>query len=118
MDDGRRVIYKAPLSDAEVSAYKRHPETFFGKLERVVGNGIASTLDMYAFIYESHRETPRERILAQLANAPNLEALKLWSDEDLRYELAERTVIGMIHKNPPKDVELRPRPSPEHGPTE
>lgn len=101
--DGRRVIYKAPLSDAEVGAYKRHPETFFGKVERV-GKQLTSTLDLYAFIYESYKNAPREKILEWFAKSHDIDALSKLPIEELRYTYAERTVIGAIHKNPPKDV--------------
>ena len=104
--DGRRVIYKAPLSDAEVSAYRRHPETFFGKVEHV-GKQLTSTLDLYAFIFESYKNTPREKILEWFANSRDFEELAKLSVEELRYAYAERTVIGVIHKNPPKDVRFR-----------
>ena len=104
--EGRRVIYRAPLSDAEVSAYKRHPETFFGRIEHV-GKQLTSTLDLYAFIYESYKNTPREKILEWFAKSPDIEALAKLPIEDLRYAYAERTVIGFIHKNPPKDVRFR-----------
>jgi hypothetical protein len=104
--DGRRVIYTAPLSDAELSAYKRHPETFFGKVEHV-GKQLTSTLDLYAFIYESCKNTPREKILEWFAKSPDIEALAKLPIEELRYSYAERTVIGAIHKNPPKDVRFR-----------
>jgi SEC-C motif len=106
--DGRRVIYNAPLTDAELSAYKRHPETFFGKIADV-GKQLTSTLDLYAFIYESYKNTPREKILEWLAKSPELEALAKLPNEELRYAYVERTVIGVIHKNPPKDVRFRAR---------
>src|SRR5262249_20135814 len=30
LDDGRSIIMTAPMSDAEISAYNAHPDTFFG----------------------------------------------------------------------------------------
>jgi hypothetical protein len=110
-DDGRRVIYTSPLSDAELRAYKSHPETFFGKIERV-GGQLKSTLDLYSFIYESYQKTPRAKILEWLAKSPDISELEALSDEDLRFVFAERTVIGMIQANPPKDVRFGNEPRP------
>jgi len=101
--DGRRVIYNAPLSDAELSAYKRHPETFFGKVDNVEKQ-LTSTSDLYAFIYESYKNTPREKILEWLAKSPDIETLAKLPIDELRYAYVERTVIGAIHNNPPKDI--------------
>jgi hypothetical protein len=106
--DGQRVTYTAPLTDAEMSAYRQHPETFFGKVEKV-GKTLRSTLDLFAHIYESYRQTPRKRILEWVAKAPNIEELNELSDEELRLAFAEMTVVSMIQHNPPKDVRLGTR---------
>jgi hypothetical protein len=102
-DDGRRAIHSAPLTDAELAAYKQHPETFFGKVQEV-GKEVTSTLDMYEFIHESYKNVPREKILEWFAKSPDVKELEQLPIEELRFAYTERTVIGMIHKNPPKDV--------------
>lgn len=104
-EDGRTPIYTAILSDAEVAAYKRHPETFFGRLEHV-GKRSASTMDLYESFYEASKNASREKMLEWLARWPDLSELEKLPTEELRFVHAERMTIGVIHKNPPNDVEF------------
>jgi hypothetical protein len=97
MDDGRNIIVTADLSDAELAAYRAHPETFFGEY-RKVGKNTNDPLELFEFIYESYKKTPREKILEWMAKAPDIELLKLLPDEDLRMAFAERNVLSMMQR--------------------
>jgi hypothetical protein len=62
LDGGRNVIATAPMTDAELSAYTSHPETFFG-VPRPVGGTVNTPLELFEWLHENYRNTPREKLL-------------------------------------------------------
>lgn len=96
-DDGRGLIYTADLSDAEMRAYKAHPETFFGRVEHVGGN-IEEPIDMFEWMLKSYKDTPREKILDWMKNAPDIENLKKLPDDELPLVYVERCVYSVMNK--------------------
>lgn len=52
LDDGRRIIAKYPLSDAEMAAYRRHPDTFFGVIQEV-GKQANDPIALYDFFFST-----------------------------------------------------------------
>ena len=97
MEDGTSAIYKGPLSDAEIRAYRAHPETFFGQVQKV-GKNITDPIEMFEWMYGTYRVTPREKILEWMSKAPDLHGLVKLSDEDLRLVYVERCVSSMMQK--------------------
>lgn len=94
-DDGQDCILAAELSDAEIAAYRSHPETFFGRVVPVSRNA-EDPIDLYEFFFNSYRETPREKLLEFLDGAPDIEELKKLPDDELLYVYAERLTRGAI----------------------
>jgi hypothetical protein len=88
-DNGRSHVIIVALSDAELAAYRAHPETFFGRVLPVSKN-IEDPLDLYAFFINANKETPREKLLDFLSDASDIERLIKLTDKELRYEYAER----------------------------
>jgi hypothetical protein len=74
LDNGQSVIASTPLTEAELAAYKRHPDTFFGVDHKASGS-LKTPLDMFDFFMDGYRETPRQRLLELMANAPDHEQL-------------------------------------------
>jgi hypothetical protein len=95
LDDGRSIIMTAPMSEGEISAYKAHPETFFGVV-RPVGKRLDSPLELFEWLYESYRKTPRERILEFVAQWPDAGELAKLSDEELLLAYVERMVNATV----------------------
>jgi len=88
-EDGHSAIYKKPLSDEELAAWRRHPDTFFG----VVGQRSASAetpLQVYDFLYESFKRESKERLLEVMAGAPDYERLAELPQAQLASLHAER----------------------------
>ena len=83
--------FQASLTDAEMAAYGRHPDTFFGVVQPV-SKQISDPLGLFDFFHTSYRETPRERLLEFLAGAPDIEELKKPSQPELAKTMAERYV--------------------------
>jgi hypothetical protein len=88
-DNGKGHIMTAELSDAEMAAYRSHPETFFGRVIKVSKN-TEDPMDLYTFFIESYKETSREKLLEFMGGAPDIEELKKLSEDELRYTYAER----------------------------
>jgi len=96
-DNGVSVIASTPLTEAELGAYKRHPDTFFGVHHKVSGSA-KTPLDMFYFFLDGYRETPRERLLEFMAAAPDYEELSRLSREDLLEVYAERCASSVTQQ--------------------
>jgi hypothetical protein len=94
-EDGRSAIYTWPLTDEEMSAWRTHPDTFFG----VVGQRntkVKDPLDLYDFFFDAYRLTPRERLLELLAGAPDIEVLRSLNQPELASVYAERCTLAAV----------------------
>ncbi|MCZ6873957.1 MAG: hypothetical protein O7G88_10570 [bacterium] len=90
----------AELSDAEVAAYRSHPETFFDRVVPVSTN-TEDPMDLYEFFQNGYRETPRGKLLEFMSDAPDIEELKKLPDNELLFAYAERlTHAAMRNRNP------------------
>jgi hypothetical protein len=105
-EGGKHVIYKAPLSDAELIAYKQHPETFFGQIERV-GGKANTAMELFEFFYNSYKETPRDRLLELFATAPDIAALRELPTEELRLQCMERYTLWAVGNREVPDLKRR-----------
>ena len=94
LEDGRRLMVTAPLSDDELAVYKRSPETFFGELKHV-GKGIKEPLEAYDFIFGTYSKTPRETLLGFMTEWPDFDVLTSLEQPELakRYAAAIATQI-------------------------
>jgi SEC-C motif len=92
-EDGQSGIIPCPLSDEELAAWRRHPNTFFG----VVGQRKASAnslLEIYDFFHESFKQETKERLLEVMKTAPDLERLAKLDQPALASIHAERMAIA------------------------
>ena len=60
--DGRHFIAMTPMTDNELAAWKRHPETFFGEIRHIGGN-VDNWLELAKFMYQTYQHTAREKLL-------------------------------------------------------
>jgi len=95
--DGKQVINTVPLTDDELAAYRRHPDTFFG-VYRPETKRVESSLDLFDLLHENYRNTPRSKLLEFLHDQPNFEALKDESQEELALIYCERLVYSETGK--------------------
>ena len=94
-DDGSSAIYTWPLSQKEMAAWRRHPDTFFGVLGQRTTKAD-SPLELYDFFHNAYRQTPRERLLELLASAPDIDGLRQLDQNALASIYAERCVNGVL----------------------
>ncbi len=98
-NDGRGIIFRAPLSDSELAAWKRHPETFFGEISR--DRRSETVLDLYDFFMETYTKTPKARLLEFLAGAPDIDQLAELDQADLASVYCERLAANAYSRAGP-----------------
>jgi len=94
-DDGKAYIYTWPLSDAEMAAWRKHPDTFFGEV-RQRSTKAKDPLELYDFFHNSYRQTPRERLLEFMAGATDIASLRQLDQPTLASIYAERCVNAVM----------------------
>jgi hypothetical protein len=91
LENGTRCTYTCPVTEEEVMAYETNKDTFFG-VTRNQGSQTNDPLEFYDFIYNSYRETPRDKLLDFLKDYPNHDELKKMTTEELRVMFCENCV--------------------------
>ncbi len=94
-EDGRSGIRKVSLSDAELAAWKRHPDTFFGVLGQR-STRADTPLKLYDFFHESFKRISKSDLLKAMAGAPDMEALAQLDQPKLASIHAERLTNGAV----------------------
>ncbi|WP_160111738.1 hypothetical protein [Paraburkholderia piptadeniae] len=59
LHDGQQVIVSVPLSAAELQAYRRHPATFFERIEPSAGQTIETPFKTFMWLLEAHKNATR-----------------------------------------------------------
>jgi hypothetical protein len=86
---GEHVTAVCPISDAELAAYRRYPDTFFGEV-RERSRHVKSLVDLCHFFYETYKNTPRDKLLEWMSGAPDIERLRTLPQDDLAIIICER----------------------------
>lgn len=94
--DGTQAITFVPMSDSEIQAWKRYPETFFGVM-RDPQKGISNALELYDFFLRSYRESSKETLLEQISQGHDVSAIKDLTQEEIAKFWAERTTEAAAH---------------------
>jgi hypothetical protein len=92
-DEDKSGIYKFPLSQGELDAYKRHPDTFFG-VPSQRKTEAKTLLDLYDFLFESYRHTAKERLLELMEGWPNTAHLATLEQAELASLYAEGIALS------------------------
>ena len=87
--DGVSMIVRTPMTESEIAAWKRHPDTFFGEL-RPLPEKATNWLELAQSFLKSYKSTPREKLLEWMKDAADIEYLKTLSQEDLAILWCER----------------------------
>lgn len=89
-------ILKRPISEDELTDYKKHPEAFFGVIQDP-GKRINDPYELYERMVSIHMSFTKDDILNQIENMCDSNELKQLSHEDLVLEYCER-LVGQIIK--------------------
>jgi SEC-C motif len=99
-EDGRRSISTVPLTDVELDAFKQHPATFFGTIDRNAGRPPMKTaMDWFGFLWESYKATPKERLLQFMAAAPDIADLAQLNQFDLATTYSVRMAETLMRRD-------------------
>jgi hypothetical protein len=96
-EDGTSQIVTRQASEEEYRAYKLHPDTFFGAIRKAPRN-LKSPYELFEWLVEAHIRTPRDTILKHLDGSPDIDQLRMLSDEDLVLTYCERLVANINAK--------------------
>lgn len=91
--EGERILVTSPMTDAEIVAWKRHPDTFFGEVRHVGGNA-ENWLELCEFLYETYQNTSREVLLEWMKEASDIEEMKKQSQKDLAIKYCEGIALA------------------------
>lgn len=98
VDGMQNMTMRTPMTDLEIAAWKRHPETFFGEV-RPLPSKAQNWLELALFFYETYKSTPREKLLEWMASSDDIEYLKTLSQADLAILYCERQAFGAARKD-------------------
>jgi hypothetical protein len=93
--NGRSNILSMVLTDAELAAYRKYPETFFG-VYMPVSKQISNPLELFDWLFEIYGKTSKEKLLEFLKSRPDYEKLKQESQEELAITYCEAMVYSML----------------------
>lgn len=95
--DGKHFMATTPMTDDELAAWKRHPETFFGEV-RHIGGHMDNWLELAKFLYQTYQHTEREKLLEWMKEAPDIAELSNLSQEELAIVFCERCALSNSKK--------------------
>lgn len=91
LTSGERMIYEVPLSEAEMYAWRRDPQTFFGQLDPP-GGPMRGPLDAYDFFASSMETLSRRDLLSAMQGRPDIEEIRHLPQPDLLH----LHVLGLV----------------------
>ncbi len=99
LNNGKRIIVKCDLNDEEIAAYKSHPETFFGMVNKS-NQKAESPIELYDFFYNCYKNSPKDTLLSFFQQSPQYGELKNLPQNELARLYAEHCVNGVVsHQN-------------------
>jgi len=84
----------APLTDTDLAAYKRSPDTFFGVIKEV-SKEITEPLDCYDFFWQVYSKGSREKLLEFVSTWPDYSILSKLDQKELAQNYCARMAETM-----------------------
>lgn len=98
LNDGRRVIVNFALTDHELTAWRQHPDTFFGVL-RKHHPPIKDALELYDFFHLTYQDASKQKLLEQMSTHFDASELQDKSQQELAMLRAYRATIAALQAN-------------------
>lgn len=98
LDSGQSVFVTCPLTPEELEDYRQFPDTFFG-VYRKKGQKAENVIELFDFFYETYKDTPRDRLLEFLKDAPDLNELEQLPQKDLAEVACERWAYSAMYND-------------------
>ena len=83
------------MTPDELADYAKHPDTYFGVYQQQTRK-VETAMEMFDFIVDGYRDTPKERLIELLPNYADQEGLHAMSKKELVELLAEGYTMGAI----------------------
>jgi hypothetical protein len=101
-EDGKYYLVKQPMSEAAVTEYKEHPDTYFGKIQPVSGKWT-TMFELFEWLMTTYTKSTRAFLLTELNKRPEPGGLDPYTDEELSALYCERMAAAMFAQmNKPK----------------
>jgi hypothetical protein len=95
-DGNGLAMQQLAMTDAELAAYRRHPQTFFGIIQPV--GSLNSEMDLFEWFLDSMKDATRAQHLEYFKNSPDLPRISELSDHDLLLERCQSMTLAVsIH---------------------
>lgn len=91
--DGKQLLCKQPMSEGALKEYKEHPETYFGRIQRV-GGRVNTMFELFESMMETYAKSKREFLLAELNKRPEPSGFGQYSHEELAALYCERVAAA------------------------
>lgn len=98
LDDGRRIIVSCDLAPDELSAYRRHPDTFFS-VHRRQGRRARSPLDLFDFFFETYSKSTKAKLLEFMQDHPDIAELRHKDQKELAVLYCERLTEAALRSS-------------------
>ncbi len=95
LENGKRAIVTCPVSDEEIEAYRKYPDTFFG-VPRHQGRKIDDPLELYDFFYDVYSKSKKEKLLEFMHNWPNFSEIQNLEQNELSEVYCEGLVYSAM----------------------
>jgi hypothetical protein len=103
-ENGQTSIEIHNLSDLEMQAYKRYPDTFFGVYKKQ-DHRAKDALDLYDFFYGVYKNTAKEKLLEFLKGHRDMDAFEKMSQEELARVYCEMLAYSAIRQPKPRQTD-------------
>lgn len=93
--EGKSMIITRAMTEDELSDYKKHPDAYFGVI-RPVSKKAETPYELFEWLVQVYRETPKEKLLELFKDAPDFDSLSSLDKEDLLLECCERYTASVV----------------------
>lgn len=97
LENGTSALYTMDMTEDELKAYEKNPDTFFGVYNP--NKKCKDALDLYDFFLESYQNSTKENLLKFMKTHPDYEKLQSLPQEDLAKIYCERMASIAASRN-------------------
>ena len=98
LDEGATIVSRLPITEDELHVYRESPETFFGAYQPKTKT-MQQPVELYEWMLEAYRQTPRERLLELVAEYSDIESLRELPQLELAKIYSERMTYAAVARN-------------------
>lgn len=97
LEDGRTILATCPMTEDELAAYRKYPDTFFG-VYKDQGRKAETPLGLFDFFYDTYKNTSKEKLLELVKKYHDINRLAELDQEELAITFCESNVYAAMGK--------------------